>query len=122
MGINNTIDKSLIWIGRAILKAIKFTWYAVLISLLYFLVLACVAHLFSCSKSDYIEHPTCRRYIEVSDKFDGDMNYIRTDTLWPNGRIANEVCNADLDSMRAYVPNVEGCPTGGYQEFRYLIG
>lgn len=75
---------------------------------------------FSCTK-EYIENPTCRRYLELSDKYDGEMHFLRTDTLWPNGRIANEVCDSDLLRLKNYVPFVEGCTTGGYQEFRYVI-
>ena len=39
MDTDKTIDKSFTWIGRAILKAIKFTWNVVVLSILYFLVL-----------------------------------------------------------------------------------
>jgi hypothetical protein len=40
MDTDKTIDKPSVWIGRAILKAIKFTWNIIVMSILYFFVLA----------------------------------------------------------------------------------
>ncbi len=75
----------------------------------------------SCKK-EYIEHPTCRRYLELSDKFFPDSNtYTHTDTLWPQGRIANYACDSELLKLQTYVLHKEGCLTGGYQMFRYVI-
>ena len=43
MDTDKTVDKSFTWIGRGILKAIKFTWNVVIMSVLYFLVLVVAA-------------------------------------------------------------------------------
>jgi hypothetical protein len=43
MDTDKRVDKSFIWIGRAILNAIKFTWYVVVMFLLYFLALISAA-------------------------------------------------------------------------------
>ena len=73
----------------------------------------------SCTK-EYIETPSCYRYLELSDKYDGEMVYVHTDTLWPNGRYNNVVCGADVDRLQSFVGKPEGC-TGGWQMVRYEI-
>jgi hypothetical protein len=66
----------------------------------------------SCSKEPI--QPTCFRYLEMVDHYDGQRNYQYTDTLWPNGRYNNVVCGADVDKMRLHVDAFEGCVQGWF--------
>jgi hypothetical protein len=75
----------------------------------------------SCTKQ-YIEHSTCRRYLELCDKFDEDGHYLRTDTLWPSPvHVAQIACDSELLKIEQYVPFKQGCANGGWQEFRYVV-
>jgi hypothetical protein len=77
--------------------------------------------LFSCGcTKQYSENPTCRRYLELIDKFDGEMIYLRTDTLYPNGRISNYACDSELMKLINYQPKIEGCENG-WQKVYYKI-
>jgi hypothetical protein len=78
--------------------------------------------MFSCCTKQYIEHPTCQRFVEVSDKYDFKMHYIRTDTLFPMGRIANVICGDSVNILRNYKSPITGCQNIGYQQFRYIVG
>ncbi len=72
----------------------------------------------SCKKSDYVQKPTCFRYLELSDKWDGEMIYMRTDTIWPNNRLSQIACNDDTAIFYKTFP-LTGC-AGGWQQFRYI--
>ena len=83
--------------------------------------LVLIVMLFSCSKNgDYIQKPTCYRYLELSDKYDGELIYIRTDTIFPNGIYNNVVCNEDTLKLINFKGKMEGCGSG-WQQIRYLL-
>jgi hypothetical protein len=83
------------------------------------LIILLVLALASCTK-EYIEQPTCYRYLELSDKYDGEMVYLKTDTLWPGGRQSTYACDDELKKIENYKPHAEGCEQG-YQVIRYEI-
>ncbi len=72
----------------------------------------------SCTKGDYIKKPTCFRYLELSDKWDAELNYQKTDTIWPNNRLSQIVCDDDTSIFYTSFP-LTGCITG-WQQFRYI--
>ncbi len=72
----------------------------------------------SCTKGDYIQKPTCFRYLELSDKWDGEMIYMRTDTIWANDPHSQIACNDDTAIFYKTFP-LTGCATG-WQQFRYI--
>src|SRR5262245_6625784 len=76
----------------------------------------------SCTKV-YTEKPTCRKYLKVSDKYFPDsLTYVRTDTFYFNvERVATYACDSELRRLENYKPFKEGCETGGWQRFRYII-
>jgi len=74
----------------------------------------------SCTKQ-YSENPTCRRYLELIDKFDGEMIYLRTDTLYPNGINSNYACDSELLKLINYVPRIEGCENGWQKVYCKII-
>jgi hypothetical protein len=85
------------------------------------LLLGVIVMLFSCSKNgEYIQKPTCYRYLELSDKYNGELIYLRTDTLWPQGRYNNVACGDDTLKLMKIFP-LEGCDNGGFQRMRYLL-
>ena len=78
----------------------------------------------SCVKTkEYIQKPTCYHFLVLSDKYDGEMIYLRTDTLntqWEqtSGTLTNYVCNDDTAMFYKVNPLV-GCESG-WQRFRYI--
>lgn len=76
----------------------------------------------SCTKS-YEQKPTCFKYLELSDKFNSEIVYDHTDTLWPSGikGLPAYVCGDDIAKLESFVGDTTGCTTGGYQSFRYVI-
>lgn len=59
--------------------------------------------LLSCSKSKFIE-PSCRWYIMLSDKYNYDSVFIRTDTLFGRAGQYAYACGSNLDSIKAFKP------------------
>jgi hypothetical protein len=80
-----------------------------------------IVSLLSCNKNDYIESPTCYKYIELSEKFDSELKYTHTDTLWPSGihGVLSYACDNELQKLLKYVPDTVGCLTGGYESIHY---
>ena len=90
--------------------------------LLYFLLGWLISTALGCTKA-YTENPTCHRYLELSYKYDGEMNQIPghfPDTLWPNGRLGNYACDSELLKLQNYQPHPEGC-AAGWQIIQYEI-
>jgi hypothetical protein len=86
----------------------------------FFLIVILLA---SCTK-EYIEKPTCFYYMELSDKFTGDLKPIRVDTIWTSGvpGVLNYACGTDIDKMEQTNKNpyLEGCESG-WQIIHYKI-
>lgn len=79
--------------------------------------------LFSCTKQ-YIENPTCFKFMELSDKFTGEMVPIRVDTLWTSGvpGVLSYACGADVNKLEQANRDAhpEGCESG-FQIIHYKI-
>jgi hypothetical protein len=84
-------------------------------------ITAFVLIMFSSCTKEYVQNPTCFRYIELSDKYNSEMIFIKTDTLYPSGKLETYACGEDVEKIQNYVPRMQGCETGGYQVFRYVI-
>jgi hypothetical protein len=90
-----------------------------------FIILSASTWLLACTKDkQYIQKPTCYPFLFLSDKMDGELRYIRTDTLhtqWPqtSGTLTNYLCDDDTALFHAKLDTV-GCIGGGYQTFRYI--
>lgn len=87
------------------------------------LILAIIAALIliSCTK-EYIEHPSCYRYLELSYKWTGDMIPIQghfPDTIYSASRYNNIVCGNDTLRLISDAKPT-GCPTG-YKQTIYVI-
>lgn len=89
------------------------------IELLLFCLLLAV--LGSCTKStEYIQRPTCYRYIEIVKHWDGEMSPMKTDTIYPSGKYATILCNDDTLMENEQLPRV-GCPSLGYWQVSYAL-
>jgi len=87
----------------------------------YLVLFGIIVMLFSCSKNgEYIQRPTCYRYLELSDKYNGELIYLRTDTIYPQGVYNNVACGDDTMKLMQSFP-LEGCENGGFQQMRYLL-
>jgi hypothetical protein len=90
------------------------------------ILIICSFALVGCTK-EYLEKPTCFRYLEVTDKWTSEvrptsaMKADRVDTLWPNGRVANVVCDGEVDRLQKIDLDTIGCNSGGWQSTRYVI-
>lgn len=76
----------------------------------------------SCTQEFVPAPPTCQRVYELSDKYDSDTLFIKTDTLWPWGRYANVFCKSDTLIFSQFNDSLHGCEPQGYQRTRYVIG
>lgn len=89
------------------------------------ILLSAILFFTSCSKNEIItENAPCRKVMEFSDKYSGDSTFLKRDTIMIGGDNINfiVVCYEKLDELRKVVPVLTGCPSDGYQIFRYKIG
>jgi hypothetical protein len=84
---------------------------------IYLLVLIIV--LSSCWKSE-LPTPTCKRVYCLSERYTIDMKYIRTDTLWPFGRLHNDFCGSDTLQF-VNPPILFLCADSTYEIKRYIL-
>jgi len=90
------------------------------LAILILAVMIIIALLISCTKEN-IKQPTCFRVLELCDEYNGSMNFLRTDTLWPWGINNNIFCGNELNIFKNYISKTEGCEETGYVMFRFKI-
>jgi len=74
----------------------------------------------SCSKNgEYIQKPTCYRYMQITERWDGEMIPLKPDTSFPGGELSSVLCNNDTLIAYRTFPK-EGC-AGGWQQIRYIL-
>jgi hypothetical protein len=78
--------------------------------------------LFTCScTKQYEQKPTCFRYMELHKRFDGELRYVATDTVYPSGKLASIACGDDIARLQNYVDSTHGCIGGGFDSVYYKI-
>ena len=66
---------------------------------------------------------TCQRVYVLADYYRLDTVYLRTDSLWPWGRLNNAFCGRDTLVFTKYEPKpVQVCGTSQLVAVRYVVG
>lgn len=66
---------------------------------------------------------TCQRVYVLADYYRLDTVYLRTDSLWPWGRLNNAFCGRDTLAFTRYEPKpVQACGTDQLVAIRYVVG
>jgi len=82
-------------------------------------LIICTLALAACTK-EYVQRPTCYRYLEIVKRWDGEMRPLTPDTLYPSSRQASIVCDDDTTRLLNFQGKFEGC-SGGWQQVTYKL-
>jgi hypothetical protein len=85
------------------------------------LFITLIALFISCTKEN-IKEPTCQRIFMLSDKYSIDTVYLRTDSIFPWGRLHNDFCGEQLNQFKSDTSLLRLCEDQTFERKRYVIG